>query len=229
MNVQPTTVRNMKSSMNGRRWQTISRMVGLVFTIAVMSACSSMRDEVSEPIVVEVEEVFNTELGNIEHHTSIFASELFETFRYREMERNQFRFAVSTFVPVKSLKHNSNYQHPLQLLGHQLEQGMMTEVARRGYISQDFKVTQNIILDEHADRVFTRDVDSLMAQHHDIDFYLSGTISETEEGAVVNARIVHVETKDVVAAATRFFPNDLFWNRGVVTARDGMIYRTALK
>lgn len=167
-----------------------------------------------------------TALGNVEFHTSEFADELFGTFRYRAKARNQFRFAVATFVPVDSLQVNPNHNHHLELLGHQLEQGMMTELARRGYIAQDYKATNDIIIEDTADRVFSRNVDELYAHHHNIDFYLSGTISETEKGAIVNARIIHVETKDVVAAATRYFPAELFWSEGKVTTRGGMIYRT---
>jgi Ser-tRNA(Ala) deacylase AlaX len=42
---------------------------------------------------------------------------------------------------------------------------------------------------------------------------------------MVNARVVHVESKDVVAAATKFFPSNVFWSEEAVTTRDGMLYR----
>ncbi|MCY7296570.1 FlgO family outer membrane protein [Alteromonas sp. a30] len=167
-------------------------------------------------------------LGNIEYHTSVLADELFANFRHTS-DRQQYRFAVAGFVPVKSLQHQVNSQHPLMLLGHQLEQGLMTEASRRGFIPQDYKITNDIIIEKTADRVLSRDTQHLKKAGLGIDFYVTGTITEQKNGAIVNARVIHVKTKDVVAAATKFFPDTLFWDKEMVTTRDGMIYRTSAK
>lgn len=210
----------------------VSVLLMLLVLVAMTAGCSAGKQVHQSKYVKMTPSQISTQLspdalGNVEFHTSEFADELLGTFRYRAQERNQFRFAVATFVPADTLKVDAKQKHHLEQLGRQLEQGMMTELARRGYIAQDYKATNNIIIEEHADRVFSRDVDELYSHHHNIDFYLSGTITETENGAVVNARIIHVETKDVVAAATRFFPAGLFWQEGKVTTRGGMIYRTS--
>ncbi len=207
-------------------WRVMCRLLSLSLVLATLAACSSNDgDQVTQAQLLEPDP--NGQIGNVEFHTATLASELFETFRYQNVNRNQFRFAVATFVPAKELQFNANTQHPLQLLGHQLEQGMMTELARRGYIAQDYKATNDIVMDSLSERVFSRDIADLQQQHA-FDFYLSGTLAETERGALVNARIIDATTKDVVAAATRFFPNELFWGRGATTLRDGMIYRTKL-
>jgi TolB-like protein len=62
-----------------------------------------------------------------------------------------------------------------------------------------------------------------------IDFYITGTLVYQQEGAIVNARVVNARNKDVVAAATRFFPAELFWQREQITNRNGMIYRTGVE
>ena len=164
-------------------------------------------------------------LGNIEYHTSVFADELFANFRHSK-KRGQYRFAVAGFVPVMHMQFNDKTQHPLMLLGHQLEQGLMTEAARRGFITHDYKVTNDIIIESTSDRVMSRNIEELYKHNLGVDFYVSGTITEQQSGAVVNARVVHVKTKDVVAAATKFFPAELFWKEEAVTTRGGMIYRT---
>ena len=46
-----------------------------------------------------------------------------------------------------------------------------------------------------------------------------------QSGAMVNARVINARTKDVVAAATRFFPEGLFWDEEKVTTRNGRLYR----
>ncbi|MFA3789757.1 FlgO family outer membrane protein [Aliiglaciecola sp. SL4] len=160
-------------------------------------------------------------LGNIEYHTSILANELFAGVT----KNRDYRYAVVSFVPVTNLQFDKTYQHPLMLLGHQLAEGMVTEASRRGFITQDYKITNDILVTKEAEYALSRDV-SRLAPLQNVDFYIAGTITEQQEGAIVNARIIHVESKDVVASATKFFPAELFWQREKVTMRGGMIYRT---
>ena len=160
-------------------------------------------------------------LGNVELHTHHLANELFNGLR----PSRQARYAVVGFVPVDNMKYNENQQHPLMLLGHQLEQGLMTEASRRGFITQEFKLSSDILINDVSDRVLTRDIEQL-AGLESIDFYITGTLVYQQEGAVVNARVINARSNDVLAAATRFFPAELFWQREQVTTRNGMIYRT---
>jgi TolB-like protein len=185
--------------------------------LLVVQGCSSSK--VAEKKVRTVSE---TSLGNAEYYTNALAEELFEGL----LPNNKVRFAVATFVPVTTLKYDANNQGPLMLLGHQLEQGMITEASKRGFIAQDYKATNDIIIEKYADRVFSRDVSDLYLHHHSVDFYIAGTIVEQQAGAIVNARIINVKSKDVVAAATQFFPSDLFWGSEKVSSRQGYIYRS---
>ncbi|MDF2178045.1 FlgO family outer membrane protein [Aliiglaciecola sp. CAU 1673] len=162
--------------------------------------------------------------GNAEFHTYELAQELFASLEGKYPQARQYRFAAATFVPITSLKYNQGRQHPLMLLGHQLAQGMITESSRRGYLVQDFLATNDIIMEEQAERVLSRQL-SQLETNQNVDFYITGTITEQSNGAVVNAKVVHSRSKTVVAGATKFFPNELFWPSEHVTTRDGMIYR----
>lgn len=159
-------------------------------------------------------------LGNAEYHTNQLANELFASLR---PDRN-YRFAVAGFVPVDTFKANHQHQAPLMLLGQQLEQGLMTEAVKRGFVAQDYKAANSITITENSDRILSRDVDQLTAVQR-VDFFITGTITEQQQGAVVNARIINARTKDVVAAATKFFPGDIFWETEQVTTRGGKLYR----
>lgn len=183
-------------------------------------SCSNLPQEIKQTRIIN-ESNSVPALGNIEYHTSLLADELFANVN---LDRD-FRYAVVTFVPVDNLKYDQQQQNPLMLLGHQLSEGMITEATRRGFITQDYKATNDIVVTKQADYVFSRDVTQLQPMK-DIDFYIAGTITEQQEGAIVNARIIHVQTKDIVASATKFFPADVFWQREKVTSRNGMIYRT---
>lgn len=192
------------------------RYISFIFLLLVLSGCATPAKNVVH--------VGPQPLGNIEYHTSILADELFANFRHSE-NRGQYRFAVAGFVPVVHMEYLPSKQHPLMLLGHQLEQGLMTEALRRGLITQDYKISNDIIIDSHSDRVLSRQLDHLSKQKLDVDFFVSGTITEQQHGAVVNARVVHVKSKDVIAAATKFFPSELFWEKEKVTTRAGKLYR----
>ena len=160
-------------------------------------------------------------LGNAELYTFRLAQELFSNMQ----ADRQYRYAVAGFVPVTSMQTNLNEQGPLMLLGHQLEQGLITEAVRRGYVALDFKASNAIIMTDSYDRALSRDL-SHLSELQNVDYYITGTISPQQNGAMVNARVINVRNKDVVAAATSFFPSDLFWDKEQVTLRNGQLYRT---
>jgi TolB-like protein len=161
-------------------------------------------------------------LGNAEVYTHQLAQELFTNMN----ADRQYRYAVVGFVPVQSMQQDMSQQGPLMLLGHQLEQGLITEVVRRGYIAQDYKATNTIIMASDSERALSRNVEHLQGVQA-IDYYITGTITEQETGAMVNARIINVRNKDVIAAATKFFPAELFWQQEQLTLRNGMPYRSS--
>ncbi|MEW9799101.1 FlgO family outer membrane protein [Alteromonas sp. CYL-A6] len=163
-------------------------------------------------------------LGNVEYHTHRLANELFFSLR----PGRQARYAVAGFVPVDTMKYDNSHQQPLMLLGHQLEQGIMTEATKRGFVTQEFKVTNDIIMGEDSDRVLSRDLEQLAGVER-VDFFITGTLVYQQAGAMVNARVINARSKEVVAAATRFFPAELFWESEQVTTRQGRIYRTEEK
>ena len=186
----------------------------------LISGCSSA----PENMAMTNEQVPVPALGNVEYHTYVLANELFANLR----PARQTRYAVAGFVPVDTLSYDENFQHPLQILGHQLEEGMLTEATKRGFTAQEFKLTNDIIVGEKSDWVLSRNIDQLSAMER-VDFFITGTLVYQQEGAMVNARIINARTRDVVAAATRFFPAQLFWLDEQVTTRNGRLYRTENK
>ena len=199
-------------------YQPFKILIASFVTITLFGCSQTPDSEVSAAAISSS----SSALGNVELHTYELANELFATIR----PNRQSRYAVVGFVPVDTMMYSEKQQHPLMLLGHQLEQGMMTEASRRGIVTQEFKLSNDIMINDLSDRVLTRDVEKLGGLES-IDFYITGTLVYQQEGAIVNARIVNARNKDVVAAATRFFPAELFWQREQVTTRDGRIYRTA--
>ena len=187
--------------------------------LGLLSGCSSSDEPKSQFAQTDASNV--SALGNVEYHTYMLANELFADVG----SARQSRYAVVGFVPADTMKYSAGHQHPLMLLGHQLEQGMITEATKRGFSTQEFKLSNDIIVSDESDRVLTRDIDQL-SNIERVDFYITGTMVYQESGAVVNARIINARNKDIVAAATRFFPAELFWREEQVTTRNGKLYRT---
>ncbi len=187
--------------------------------LGLLSGCSSSDEPKSQFAQTDASDV--SALGNVEYHTYMLANELFADVG----PARQSRYAVVGFVPADTMKYSADHQHPLMLLGHQLEQGMITEATKRGFSTQEFKLSNDIIVSNESDRVLTRDIDQL-SNIERVDFYITGTMVYQESGAVVNARIINARNKNIVAAATRFFPAELFWREEQVTTRNGKLYRT---
>lgn len=203
-------------SENSRR--IMKTLAYTMLTVGLLAGCSSSDEAQSQSTQFDVDNV--TALGNVEYHTYMLANELFAGVR----PARQSRYAVAGFVPVDTLRYDAEHQHPLMLLGHQLEQGMITEATKRGFSTREFKLSNNIIVDDESDRVLTRNLEQLSDVER-VDFYITGTLLYQEAGAIVNARVIDSRTKDVVAAATRFFPAELFWQEERVTTRNGKLYR----
>lgn len=192
-----------------------------VLAIISLSGCVNMSTLAETSKTIPVQSKTPSALGNAEVYTYELAQELFANVS----TDRQYRYAVVGFVPVASMQQDISQQGPLMLLGHQLEQGLITEVVRRGFIAQDYKVTNTIIMADNSERALSRNVEHLRSMQT-IDYYITGTITEQETGAMVNARIINVRNKDVIAAATKFFPAELFWQQEQVILRNGMFYRS---
>lgn len=188
-----------------------------VVVIIMLSGCANM---LSPPSAAQ-KPAAQVVLGNAELYTFRLAQELFSSIQADK----QYRYAVAGFVPVTTMQSNLNEQGPLMLLGHQLEQGLITEAVRRGFTAQDYKATNAIIMSDMSERALSRDLSHLSTLQN-VDYYITGTITPQQNGAMVNARIINVRNKDVVAAATSFFPAGLFWEQEQVTLRNGQLYRT---
>lgn len=196
---------------------TLMLCIICVVIIATLSGCANLLSQ-QAPANPAMK---SSPLGNAELYTFRLAQELFSNMQ----TDRQYRYAVAGFVPVTTMQTNLDEQGPLMLLGHQLEQGLITEAVRRGYVAQDYKTSNSIIMTSTYDRALSRDLEHL-SELQNVDYFITGTITPQQNGAMVNARVINVRNKDVVAAATSFFPSDLFWEQEQVTLRNGQLYRT---
>jgi TolB-like protein len=127
--------------------------------------------------------------------------------------------AVASFVDLKSLE-STNW------LGNQLAESFVHELQRHGLVVIDYKTTGHIRVTKKGDYVFSRDWKEL-PERQIIDYVVSGTMVEQEKGILINARMIGIQSKVVVATAQSFIPawvlGDGMSNSEKIKMKDGMI------
>jgi len=108
--------------------------------------------------------------------------------------------AVTSFVDLQSMD-ATNW------LGNSVSEGFIHQFQRRGFKVVDFKTTGSIQVTQQGDFAFSRDWKDL-AQEQEIQYILTGTMLRQEGGGLVNARVVGMQSRVVVATAQGFFPAD---------------------
>ena len=133
--------------------------------------------------------------------------------------------AVASFVDLKNLE-STNW------LGNQLSESFIHEMQRHGLVVIDFKTTGHIRVTANGDYVFSRDWQEL-PERQIIDYVVTGTMMQQDEGVLVNARMIGMQSRVVVATAQSFIPawvvGDDFNRHENVKMKDGMILRDSTK
>ncbi|WP_104028089.1 FlgO family outer membrane protein [Vibrio jasicida] len=108
--------------------------------------------------------------------------------------------AITSFVDLQSMD-ATNW------LGNSVSEGFIHQFQRRGFKVVDFKTTGNIQVTQQGDFALSRDWQDL-AQAQEIQYVLTGTMLRQEGGVLVNARVVGMQSRIVVATAQGFLPAD---------------------
>lgn len=119
-----------------------------------------------------------------------------------EVLSTTFSVGVTSFVYL-----DGDYQQG-DLLGNQLSEAFMHEATQFGMAVTDFKTTDYIRVTPTGDFTFSRDFLEL-TQQYPISVVLGGTLVRHQGGVMVNARMVNVNDKKVLASAQAFIPQSV--------------------
>ncbi len=108
--------------------------------------------------------------------------------------------AVTSFVDLQNMD-ATNW------LGNSVSEGFIYQFQRRGFKVVDYKTTGSIQVTQQGDFAFSRDWKDL-AKEQDIQYVLTGTMLRQEGGVLINARVVGMQSRIVVASAQGFLPAD---------------------
>jgi TolB-like protein len=92
--------------------------------------------------------------------------------------------------------------HPL---GNALAERFLQQMSRYGLIMVDHKLTGGIMLTNAGDKVFSNRAGQVSANQQ-IEYVLSGTVQQSQRGAQVNVRIIHLKNKSILASASQLIP-----------------------
>ena len=107
--------------------------------------------------------------------------------------------AVTSFVDLDASLNNSSQ------LGNQLSESFIHQLQKFGYGIVDFKTSDHIAMNARGDFVFSRDIEQL-ADKHIASHVLSGTLIYRSSGVEVNARIIDISSKRVIASSNKTLP-----------------------
>lgn len=193
--------------------------------VMVTTGCTLTTSSSKNNTVVAVDPALaqpTTERNTVDYYTQKLAHQLYSSMLTLKPSAG---IAIGTFTQVDSLMLNADKNHPLRLLGLQLEEGMMSATIRQGLKVIEYKTRKNLTLKSDQDLMLSRDINQLSASN-DIRYFLTGTLTEQENGVVVNARLIDTDNNQVVAAATDYVPIDVFWQDNKVKMKQNVIYRT---
>lgn len=109
---------------------------------------------------------------------------------------------VASFVFLDSQYNQSN------LLGNQIAESFMHEVHQFGIPVIDYKTTDYIRVTKTGDYIFSRDFLELKDELP-IKYVLAGTLVKHQSGILINARIIGLTSKAIVASAQGYIPNSV--------------------
>lgn len=146
------------------------------------------------------------------------AEELLETNNYLTARTPM---AIVSFVDVEKMN-DTNW------LGNTMTEGMIYQMQRRGFSIIDFKTMGFIRVTEKGDFVLSRDWKELDPEQQ-IDYVMTGTMLRQGGGVLINARVIGMRSRVVVASAQGFLPADRI-GRDIDTLRkvrieDGVVIR----
>lgn len=110
--------------------------------------------------------------------------------------------AVTSFVLLDSDYRETN------LLGNQIAESLIHEIHKFGIPVIDFKTSHAITVNDQGDFIFSRDGKDLSSELP-IHYVFGGTMVKHLDGYLINARVVGLSSKAVVASAQSLIPTDV--------------------
>ena len=131
--------------------------------------------------------------------------------------------AVASFVPVNTLS-LAQVDEAEKQLANQVSESMLTHARQHGFSVYDYRLRQHLLLAGDHEQALSRQLADLNTGNA-ADTLLTGTYTAMEDGIMLNARLISVGNKQVLAAASGYIPANVFWSQQQVIKRGDKLYR----
>ncbi|GAA61313.1 hypothetical protein P20652_3190 [Pseudoalteromonas sp. BSi20652] len=133
----------------------------------------------------------------LSNYTEQLAMKLIENMNYINSATP---IAITSFVNLDDNLQTTN------IFGNHLAESFITELQEFGLSVIDYKHTGTVHVTPMGDFSFSRNGKELKGYPH-IEYTLTGTLTYTNRGVIVNARIIGAKSKVVVSSAKGFIPS----------------------
>ncbi|MDN4503231.1 FlgO family outer membrane protein [Alteromonadaceae bacterium BrNp21-10] len=185
--------------------------------ILAVSGCAHLLPQ-DEDIVLQTnnDDIRLTQASDVQIHQHVerIFRQLLDTSRKINSDE---KIAVGTILPA-----NLSNDNPLpesHSLGLQIQDSLVTLATQVGLSVTEFKTTNKIVINQHQDKMLSRQQNDL-SQQTPIKYFLTGTYSQQEHNMVVNLRLIELPSKTLIAAATDYIPLNVAANRNKIIAVD---------
>ncbi|MGB0938842.1 MAG: FlgO family outer membrane protein [Colwellia sp.] len=188
--------------------------------LLLMASCSTVEDDFYQKSQVSKKQI---DSYNLPKHA---INDVVKGLAFQMLESSNFvnkksPIAVTSFVTLDDLE-STNW------LGNQIAENFVHELQHHGLLVIDFKTTGHIRVTQEGDYALSRDWQELPARQI-IDYIVTGTMMEQDNGILVNARMIGVKSKVVAATAQSFIPRwvlgDETQQNHQIKVKNGMISR----
>ncbi|MBU1309679.1 MAG: hypothetical protein KKE30_09130 [Gammaproteobacteria bacterium] len=135
------------------------------------------------------------------------------------------QLSVASFLPLNSLELTAADADE-RALANQLADSMLSHALAKGYKAYDYRLRSELLLLSGHEQALSRQAAELSTGQL-ANAILSGSYVMQEDGYVINARIIDVSTKQVLAAVTDYIPGNVFWSEQQVKQRGDYLYRSS--
>ena len=190
----------------------------LSFLVLFITACAS-----APPVVVRAKPAPLSEQP-LDFYTKNLADNLFAQIPAEEtITQTLPRIAVASFVPLNKLSLVDADDAEKQL-ANQLSESMLAHARVRGFKVYDYRLRQQLQLADDHEQILSRQLADI-GPNSEADTMLVGTYTNMEDGVMLNARLIQLQNKQVLAAASGYVPANVFWSRQQVSKRGDKLYR----
>lgn len=200
------------------------KYVSLLISI-LLAGCSSISQELDAlkgtPDKLSTNNSYrpSTQEGNLHSHVERLARQLFDTANVIDVTST---VAVGTFLPARTLKVDDDSE--LNSIAIQLQESFSTLVTQVGLTVIEYKSLSGVMVTEQADIMLSRDVTKLDGGVS-VQYLLTGSYVQQENSLIVNAKLINVLDKSLVAAATDYVPLNSLFSHEKIQMKEGMLYR----